>query len=950
MENKNILIAFEKVQKLISDFESGILHYLSANYQEAEVRQEYIDKFFTALGWDVNHDIQKNPFEQEVKIEKAQRQQGELGQKRADYAFFLEPEYKKVQFFVEAKKPSRTLRQNKDDYFQTAKYGWNAGTGISILTDFEEIVIIDCRFVPDIETVLQTQIKYYRYTDFKKFETFEEFYWIFSREALVAGNLPKFIDQLPKPKGSSKQLKLFGGKYQSIDETFLKYIDEKRFELAIAFNQNYPNFDDYTLTNITQRTIDRIIFIRFLEDKGIENEQIINSIATSQHPWQKFIAYCNILNTKYNSKIFKPSSLDKKDFIGPNQDLFRNLCSEMDNTNSPYDFNYIPIYILGSIYERFLGKIVVIENGKASIEEKPEVRKAGGVFYTPKYIVDYIVENTIGTILKNDSNSMKPAEIAKLSFADISCGSGSFLIGAYEYLLDYHQKYYNNNPTDAQNDGCDFIPEDGIYKLTIIQKQQILCNNIYGVDIDFLAVEVTQLSLFLKMLEDETMNSVHEMKLKHNLKVLPDLDKNIIGGNSLIGRDILDYKLDLDMREERKLNAFDFKYGFVNIFKNGGFDAIIGNPPYVRNSGLDKISSDYFKLNYKLSKGQFDLYEIFIEKAIFLLKNNGYLGYITPRFFQFNIDSLETRKLLIKNNLIKLIEVGKVFNDASTECSVFILNKKEAFKSKIDVYSYFPNEKLEFINLQNETFYKKLPNFTFNTFLSVNELNIIQKIKTDSVLLENISNIKRGIEIGKSEIKKNISGSKILLGFDVTKYETNYTETFLEINESNNNKFEIFINSEKLLIRRVANSLISAYDSENGYWFNKNLYGLTTTKIEIKFLLGLINSDLINFYLKKFYTTKKEDLFPEIQSYMIKGLPIKVINDSNNEIKHKIILRVNQILKSFNQLKLTIDNQDKIYFEDKINAYKNQINELVYELYGLNEDEIEIIKQSVVKI
>jgi adenine-specific DNA-methyltransferase len=142
MEKSTIQLAFNQVQELINHFEAGIEHYLSSNYQEAEVRKEYIDKFYTCLGWDVNHDHQKNPFEQEVKIEKAQRQQGALGQKRADYAFFLAPNYKQEQFFVEAKKPSRTLRQNKDDYFQTAKYGWNAGTGVSVLTDFEEIVIV----------------------------------------------------------------------------------------------------------------------------------------------------------------------------------------------------------------------------------------------------------------------------------------------------------------------------------------------------------------------------------------------------------------------------------------------------------------------------------------------------------------------------------------------------------------------------------------------------------------------------------------------------------------------------------------------------------------------------------------------------------------------------------------------------------------------------------------
>jgi adenine-specific DNA-methyltransferase len=171
MKNISLETAFAQVQVLINDFEAGIEHYLSPSYQEAEVRKEYIDKFFTALGWDVNHDYQKNPFEQEVKIEKAQRQQGALGQKRADYAFFLAPNYKQVQFFVEAKKPSRTLLENKDDYFQTAKYGWNANTKVSILTDFEELVIIDCRFPPDFDTILQTKIKYYKYTDFIDFDT-----------------------------------------------------------------------------------------------------------------------------------------------------------------------------------------------------------------------------------------------------------------------------------------------------------------------------------------------------------------------------------------------------------------------------------------------------------------------------------------------------------------------------------------------------------------------------------------------------------------------------------------------------------------------------------------------------------------------------------------------------------------------------------------------------------
>lgn len=173
-------------------------------------------------------------------MEKPQRQEGHQAQKRVDYAFYLAPDFKKVQFFVEAKKPSRTLRQNRDDYFQTAKYGWNSQTCISILTDFEEIVMIYCRFRPDFDTILSTEIKYYQYLDLLDEEKFSEFYWLFSREAIEAGNLTKFVESLPQPKGKAKKLKIFDGRYQSIDESFLDYMDDIRLQMAgILSKQSY---------------------------------------------------------------------------------------------------------------------------------------------------------------------------------------------------------------------------------------------------------------------------------------------------------------------------------------------------------------------------------------------------------------------------------------------------------------------------------------------------------------------------------------------------------------------------------------------------------------------------------------------------------------------------------------------------------------------------------------
>jgi type I restriction-modification system DNA methylase subunit len=172
---------------------------------------------------------------------------------------------------------------------------------------------------------------------------------------------------------------------------------------------------------------------------------------------------------------------------------FADLCESLAHINSPYDFNAIPIHILGSIYERFLGKVIVATDKRVTVEEKAEVRKAGGVFYTPEYIVRYIVEKTVGKLIAGKT----PKQIAEMRFADIACGSGSFLLGAFDLLLDYHDRYYNANPGKARKRDC--ISRDGKLYLSLRKKREILLNNIYGVDIDAQAVEVCQLSLYLNL-------------------------------------------------------------------------------------------------------------------------------------------------------------------------------------------------------------------------------------------------------------------------------------------------------------------------------------------------------------------------------------------------------------------------------------------------------------------
>jgi len=683
--------SYEKVNELAICFERNLPYYKSPQYQEAEVRKDYIDKFFIALGWDVNHKEQKNPYKQEVKIEKSQIQEGEKGKKFADYAFYLAPDFKNPVFFAEAKKPSVILENNKHYYLQTHKYGWNSKVPISILTDFEEFIIIDCRTKPNPKYSENNAIRKYNFKDYCKENKFREIYYLFSREAVAEGSIKNFVEyQIPQTKQRIRQLQLFGG-YRTVDDDFLNYIDELRSDLANGFLEKNPRITSKELTEATQKTIDRLVFTRFLEDKQIEFESLI----TKLRKWKDFISLSKTLDNKYNGIVYKKGLIDNPKFLGIDDGIFTDICIDISSNESPYNFNFIPIHILGNIYERFLGKIVIINNGEVEIVPKPEVRKAGGVFYTPKYIVDYIVEKTVGSTIKGKT----PKEIDEMHFADISCGSGSFLIGVYEKLIDYHKEYYQkklknkNKLTKASEDYGNVEFKEGAWIITLKRKQEILLNSIFGVDIDNQAVEVTQLSLFLKLLEDESLSIVNKQHTFFS-KVLPDLSENIQCGNSLVGWDIIDYYSNDD---ELAINPFDFKMAFPKVFNKptSGFDTIIGNPPYVKEY-TDRNAFTYPKKSYlqKYYQGKMDLWYFFVCNGIDLLKENGLLGYIAPNNWTTNAGaSIMRNKIIRDSQILEMIDFGNylVFKDASIQTMILLLKKSKKTPTYKLLYSKLVN-------------------------------------------------------------------------------------------------------------------------------------------------------------------------------------------------------------------------------------------------------------------
>ena len=447
--------AFRRVKELVADFGANEKFYLSQEYQEQEARRDFIDKFWLALGWDVNHETQKNPFEQEVKVERGLSLSASDGerdgvrcrscQRRADYAFYLSPNFRDVKFYVEAKKPHGDIA-TADNYFQTIRYGWNSRTPVAVLHDFEQFEILDCRYRPHIETALGQNLRKYHFSQYEDSEKFAEIYWLFSREAVANGSLEKFAATLPKKRGRGVQRGLLGTADQTIDDAFLGELDEFRDELARAFKNGNPKLDGDTLTELTQRTLDRLVFLRFLEDKHIEPQNRIAYFGDKGTAWQDFIAESRRLDGIYNGIVYKKHEILDAPGFKLDDEVFSGVCERLSHLNSPYDFNAIPIHILGSIYERFLGKVIVTTDKRARLEEKPEVRKAGGVYYTPEYIVRYIVENTVGKLIAGKT----PAQIAEMRFADIACGSGSFLLGVYDLLIRHHTQVLQRKPRQGQ--------------------------------------------------------------------------------------------------------------------------------------------------------------------------------------------------------------------------------------------------------------------------------------------------------------------------------------------------------------------------------------------------------------------------------------------------------------------------------------------------------------------
>lgn len=962
------------IVKLVGNFSTHIEHYKSSGYNETELRREYLDPFWKALGWDIDNEQGYADAYKDVIHEDAIKVGGYT--KAPDYCFRIGGTRK---FFLEAKKPAVTIRSDEKAAYQLRRYAWSAKLPLSVLSNFEELAVYDTRIRPNLSDQ-PSKARTFLCTYGEYAEKWDEIAAIFSREAVLKGSFDKYADTSKKKRGTAE-----------VDDAFLAEIERWRDLLARNFALRNPELSVRDLNYAVQKTIDRIIFLRICEDRGTEDYGRLNLLQNGKDVWPRLNEQFRRADDRYNSGLFHfkeekgrnnaPDRLTPK--LALDDKVLKDIIKHLYYPDSPYEFSVLPADILGQVYEQFLGKTIRLTGGhQAKIEEKPEVRKAGGVYYTPTYIVDYIVANTLGRLLNGDDPERKKpiavAQAARLKLCDPACGSGSFLIVAYQYLLDWHRDQYTLDPATGEPDEAKikrhaagknpkiYQAKGGEWKLTTPERKRILLNNIYGVDIDSQAVEVTKLSLLLKVLEGETQQQLQRDFISERQRILPDLGDNIQCGNSLIGPDFYENEQMqlLDDETKYRVNVFDWESAFPHVFKQGGFDCVVGNPPYVRSQNLEESIKKYFATAFETAKYQPDLFSFFVEKACRIISPKGKVGMILPSGLLTNTQYAPLRRFVILNNSPEIVVDLKsnVFANASVDTLIFILGgsgipKKVFLIGECDAAI----EKSVKTPVNNQTVESVLSQerCPFNTGSGITYNALISKV-SDNPKLDSWFKVKAGMKVRKNFVTRSRQSNKserFLRGSNVSPYFIQWSDLWVEYDKNLESQFsnqafrerEFFEAKPKILVRQVMGKRrIYASVDQSGHFVDQSLYVLLPIQsgYRVEYHLALLCSSLLGFVFNLTDGDRKMT-FPKIKGDQIKRLPIRPIDFDNPDdvAKHdKMVTLVERMLALHKQKAGETNPNTLKQLETQITATDRQIDRLVYELYELTDEEIQLVE------
>lgn len=712
----------KELEQLVERFDSQYkeLCKVKNKYNEHATRTDYIDPLFELLGWDIINKKNKSITARDVIPEF-----NASAKDRPDYRFAINGNLK---FFLEAKKVSVKVLENPDPAFQTRSYGWSQKALISVLTNFEYLLIYDTTINPNPEDNPHVGLlKNYHYTEYVS--KWDEISKLLAYENVRNGSIEENFEHL-LDQASAKP----------IDEHFLELINKWRLDIAYDMYNADDSLDEVYINENVQKFINQMIFLRICEDKNLPiYHNLKDSLENEEDAKAEILKILQEAELKYNSGIFEDTEV--LDFIG--EETLNNIISSLYYPVSPYAFSILEPSILGDIYELYLTEMIGINNGNISLIQKDKELNRD-VVTTPLEIVKVMVDKALKPYCENKSLN----QLLDLKIADISCGSGIILIESFDYLVNKAYEWSLENAPENL-----VVASNDEKKLKVEIKTEILTNCIFGIDIDDYAVEVTKFSLLLKLINDEDVHS-----LNNKQRILPILDENIKTGNSLIDIEMLPD----DITIEKKYELMPFNWNFKNGVTN--FDVIIGNPPYVTPEDMKKSllteEIEIYKKNYQSTYKQFDKYFVFLERAIGKLRNSGSIVYIIPNKFTKIEAGEKLRKIITENNWLKeYTDFGslQLFRGSSkrsksltTYSSIVQLvkdNQKDFKFERVQDKQKWING--HYANSQDNSFIISAENIDMKRWIlpaNAKEKNLLEKIKRVSQPLEKIADAFNGIQ------------------------------------------------------------------------------------------------------------------------------------------------------------------------------------------------------------
>lgn len=932
--------ARQEIQKLVERFRETADR---SRFNEAQTRHSFVLPLFRALGWNTEDPAEMSAEEQ-------------ISRGFVDFGFYLNGV---PAFYLETKKIHSDLERGEWAK-QAMNYSWLRGVTWAALTDFEGMKVFNAEWQErDPHKALFLDLKWEDYAD----KSFDDL-WLLSRAALQSGELNQIAERYGKKARKKPVNELLFAQLT----TWRRDLFKEMRTYGNLFKENTQLVDD-----AVQRLLDRLIFIRTVEDRGVESprlqaivRQFKENRKKDKNLFQDLLALFRELDAVYNAQLFAHSHLDLLEIH--DWKLLENIINGLYTAPGGYDrydFNAINADVLGSMYEQYLSFKAADPTAKDAIDpHKQTKRKSQGIYYTPQFVVRYIVQQTLGKLLAEG------ADPYRIRVLDPACGSGSFLIEAFD-VLDRHL---------AQHGMEDHRVHPRKRRLHILQ------HNLYGVDLDPQAVEVARLNLLLRAANERGL-----LPMLHHLKV----------GNSLID--------DPDVAGE---HAFDWQREFPEVMQDGGFDVVIGNPPYVRQEFLG-AQKTYFQQNYKVYHGTADLYTYFFERSVELLKPNGLYSIIVANKWMRANYGKPLRQWLKKRCIEEIIDFGDlpVFQDATTYPCIIRL-RKDIQQGSLSV------TQVSTLNFASLDTYVQGNHFRISqhgledSVWSLGEEKtalVISKIKRVGVPLNKyaLRGIYYGIKTGLNDafiidentknrlIKEHGKSAEIikpfLAGRDIKRYEAVTTDKYLIFTRhgidiekypaienylaqfkerlipkphdwkgndwggrksGNYEWYEIQdtvdyyeeFEKPKIIIPAIVQSGSYTFDSA-GFYSNDKTSIIPTDDL---YLLGLLNSKVCDFYLHSIASTKRGGYF-EYKPMYVGQIPIRKINfddPADVECHDRMVALVEEMLHLKREHAAA-----EAAFEDRRHALAHriaqvdrEIDTLVYGLYGLTPEEIRIVE------